>query len=646
MGNYEVLQKNIREEYSRVETLKESPRSHITLLRHVETGKPVILRELTGEVEVYRRLSQVNCIHLPRVLEAEEKDGQVIVLEEYIQGDNLGDLLAGGLFSENETRQTAKEILAGLRVLHSLGVVHRDVKPENVILRESGAVLIDFDASRIHKESQRSDTHILGTTGYAAPEQFGVAQTDERADIYAMGVLMNMMRTGQHPSKTMAEGRLGKIISKCTMMDPEKRYRNVEQLSRALEKKRYAALLTLVLCLLAGGVLGTRYLTSDPIAPVEEAVPPAVVSAEPEPMTAPEAAIQPSPSPVPEEITPAAEAVYTDGEGTYRLFLCFDAGMIGQHISQAERAVALPPETRTGCPSILTVYREGSSQDVTEAFAQKVREYSVEAIPLGDGTPMEVIETEISPEFEGAYRMVTISMWTQNRENEIRWRLTMEDGQEILLAQRLTVEEGDTVLITPENVDMNTLEQLQQVIDFAGNDAAPGTTIDIYLPPVTYEGDLNIRYRGVNLYGSQEGTALKGSITVEVPISERVNLQDIALEGQGGSGVSAHAPVGLYGCSLSGYEIGAAAYDGGSITAKYSSFVGNGVGIYLDSQNAGHTDVGYDGCLFEGNAVAVQILAVDSDGTMIFPGATFAGNGRDILNEIDYPVDMSEAVIQ
>ena len=166
------------------------------------------------------------------------------------------------------------------------------------------------------------------------------------------------------------------------------------------------------------------------------------------------------------------------------------------------------------------------------------------------------------------------------------------------------------------------------------------------MPPVTDEGELNIRYRGVNLYGSPEGTVLKGNITVEVPVSERVNLQDIALEGQGGNGISAHAPVGLYGCSLSGYEIGAAAYDGGSITAKYSSFAGNGVGICLDSHFADHTDVGYDGCIFEGNTVAMQIMAVDSDATMIFPGATFTDNGWDILNEIDYPVDMSEAILE
>lgn len=115
-----------------------------------------------------------------------------------------------------------------------MGAVHRDIKPENVILRGSEAVLIDFDASRIFKSENTSDTRVLGTTGYAAPEQYGIAQTDERADIYSLGVLLNIMLTGKHPSKELASGRLGRIVQKCTMVNPKKRYQNVLYLMEAL----------------------------------------------------------------------------------------------------------------------------------------------------------------------------------------------------------------------------------------------------------------------------------------------------------------------------------------------------------------------------------------------------------------------------
>ena len=75
---------------------------------------------------------------------------------------------------------------------------------------------------------------MLGTTGYAPPEQYGLSQTDGRADIYALGVLLNIMLTGKHPSRALAAGRMGRVVQKCTMMNPEKRYKTVLHLMEAL----------------------------------------------------------------------------------------------------------------------------------------------------------------------------------------------------------------------------------------------------------------------------------------------------------------------------------------------------------------------------------------------------------------------------
>lgn len=104
-------------------------------------------------------------------MEVAEQDGQTAVLEEYMQGDTLAELLAGATLTEREACQVTLDLCKVLHVLHSMGAVHRDVKPENVILRGSDAVLIDFDAARICKDESESDTQVLGTTGFAAPEQ-------------------------------------------------------------------------------------------------------------------------------------------------------------------------------------------------------------------------------------------------------------------------------------------------------------------------------------------------------------------------------------------------------------------------------------------------------------------------------------------
>ena len=231
---YGWLLNSIDQEYAVIRVLKESPRGSVRLIRHKALGTRLILRRFQGSGEVYRQLMGYVCGNLPQIYETAEQDGEVLVLEEFIEGDTLGFLLEEALFSPRETREVVLQLCRALWVLHSMAAVHRDIKPENVILRGNDTVLIDFDAARLHKPEAEADTHILGTTGFAAPEQYGLGQSDTRTDIYSLGVLMNVMLTGQHPSKKLAEGRLGRVIERCTRVNPEKRYKDVIHLMSAL----------------------------------------------------------------------------------------------------------------------------------------------------------------------------------------------------------------------------------------------------------------------------------------------------------------------------------------------------------------------------------------------------------------------------
>ena len=209
MTLYESFWEAVTTEYDTLRVLKQSPRGTVSVVRHKKSGTRYVFRRYSGSGEVYRRLLPVLCPHLPQIMEAAEQDGQTAVLEEYVQGDTLAELLMGARLTEREARQVTMQLCQALHVLHSMGAVHRDVKPENVILRGSDAVLIDFDAARIYKDESESDTQVLGTTGFAAPEQYGIFQSDERADIFSLGVLLNIMLTGKHPSREMAAGKNG-----------------------------------------------------------------------------------------------------------------------------------------------------------------------------------------------------------------------------------------------------------------------------------------------------------------------------------------------------------------------------------------------------------------------------------------------------
>lgn len=231
---YESLLEAVTTEYDTLRVLKQSPRGTVSVVRHKKSGTRYVFRRYSGSGEVYRRLLPVLCQHLPQIMEAAEQDGQTAVLEEYVQGDTLAELLMGARLTEREARQVTMQLCQALHVLHSMGAVHRDVKPENVILRGSDAVLIDFDAARIYKVASESDTQVLGTTGFAAPEQYGIFQSDERADIFSLGVLLNIMLTGKHPSREMAAGKMGRIVRKCTMTAPEQRYQSARALMEVL----------------------------------------------------------------------------------------------------------------------------------------------------------------------------------------------------------------------------------------------------------------------------------------------------------------------------------------------------------------------------------------------------------------------------
>lgn len=231
---YESLLEAVTTEYDTLRVLKQSPRGTVSVVRHKKSGTRYVFRRYSGSGEVYRRLLPVLCQHLPQIMEAAEQDGQTAVLEEYVQGDTLAELLTGAKLTEKEARQVTMQLCQALHVLHSMGAVHRDVKPENVILRGSDAVLIDFDAARIYKDESESDTQVLGTTGFAAPEQYGIFQSDERADIFSLGVLLNIMLTGKHPSREMAAGKMGRIVRKCTMTAPEQRYQSARALMEVL----------------------------------------------------------------------------------------------------------------------------------------------------------------------------------------------------------------------------------------------------------------------------------------------------------------------------------------------------------------------------------------------------------------------------
>lgn len=235
-GMNKLSLRQTEELYRPIRLLKESRRGSVSLVRHKETGEEFFLRRFRGDGSAYHRMQAIASPHLPVIHHVCEEDGEVLVIEEYVRGQSLGELLCRRTLSPRETRRIALQLCSALSLLHQQDIVHRDIKPDNVILRDGSAVLVDFDAARLFEPGSAADTQVLGTVGFAAPEQFGISQSDTRADIYALGVMLNIMRTGSHPSMgQLAPGELGRIVRRCTMANPGDRYQSVGHLKRALQ---------------------------------------------------------------------------------------------------------------------------------------------------------------------------------------------------------------------------------------------------------------------------------------------------------------------------------------------------------------------------------------------------------------------------
>lgn len=123
--------------------------------------------------------------------------------------------------TEREARKILLALSHGLAKLHDLGIIHRDIKPEHILIEKDGTPrLIDFDTCRRFKDGKATDTTLLGTKTYAPPEQFGFQQTDQRSDIYSLGVTISELLPPNY------QGTLRPILNRCSRLDPADRYQN------------------------------------------------------------------------------------------------------------------------------------------------------------------------------------------------------------------------------------------------------------------------------------------------------------------------------------------------------------------------------------------------------------------------------------
>ncbi len=250
---HDILE-DITNRYEIKACLKMSEDKQVYLVTSKTNWKKYILKALSShcheslkeEFRLSRELSHPGIVAAVEYIEGGEYN---YLIREYVEGYTVTELVE---MTEEGHLQHEELLLITLRLcdileyLHSQKppIIHRDIKPDNIIVtKQKECKLIDFGISRRYQGKLDSDTFVMGTQFSAPPEQYGFAQTNERSDIYSIGVLMFYMATGNLDIRDLKQypisGDIRRIIIKCTGFSPKDRYSSVKLLKNKLNSYPY-----------------------------------------------------------------------------------------------------------------------------------------------------------------------------------------------------------------------------------------------------------------------------------------------------------------------------------------------------------------------------------------------------------------------
>jgi hypothetical protein len=250
VGRFELIREIGRGGFGVVWEARDTRLGRSVAFKAVRAGEKAALREerLLREAESVARLSHPNLVTLYDVGRTEQ--GPYLVME-FLKGETLADRLAAGSMGMRETLRIGVEIAKGLAHAHSCGVVHRDLKPANILLCDDGRVKV-LDFGLAHAFGQRRLDG--GTPAYMAPEQWVGAPEDERSDVFALGVMLFRMVSGELPfpeddsGKAIRSARkapvlevpdapaLGELVGRMLEKDPTRRPRDASEVLEPLSE--------------------------------------------------------------------------------------------------------------------------------------------------------------------------------------------------------------------------------------------------------------------------------------------------------------------------------------------------------------------------------------------------------------------------
>jgi len=261
VGRYEILQMLGEGGMGAVYKAKDRELDRFVALKLVRpelAANPAMIARFKRELLLSHQVTHKNVI---RIYDLGDSDGMKFISMEFVDGQDLRSLiLEKNKFSPGEAVEIIIQVCRALEATHSVGVIHRDLKPQNIMQDKSGRILVmDFGMARtIESDGMTQTGALVGTMEYMSPEQALAKELDHRSDIFSLGLILYELLTGVMPFKAESAvaslikrnseratpvserdgtipGALSNIVSKCLERDPGQRYQSAAELLRDLE---------------------------------------------------------------------------------------------------------------------------------------------------------------------------------------------------------------------------------------------------------------------------------------------------------------------------------------------------------------------------------------------------------------------------
>jgi serine/threonine protein kinase/tetratricopeptide (TPR) repeat protein len=233
----------------------------LKVIRPELAGHPDVLRRFKQELILARQVTHKNVV---RIFDLGEAEGAKFISMEYIDGQDLHSILGErGKLPPEEAMGIVEQICQGLEAAHGEGVVHRDLKPQNIILDKHGRVAVmDFGIARSRELSGLTQTgDLIGTPEYMSPEQAKGEKIDSRSDLFSLGIIFYELLTGKTPFEATTPAAslvkriqeravppikldpaipkfVNDIVVRCLEIDPQRRYASAREIMQDLEARR------------------------------------------------------------------------------------------------------------------------------------------------------------------------------------------------------------------------------------------------------------------------------------------------------------------------------------------------------------------------------------------------------------------------